>query len=105
MNQLVYTTSAAPFYMQPDYFLGKLLCSFRIRREVRQLTSEINPVEIYCDVTENAAESYIFSSSGIFKHSMGAWNRVRIGLLYRTARVQRLAELLPWNRFVGSLKV
>jgi hypothetical protein len=69
-------------------------------------------------------------SPGIFKQSMGARNRVRIGLLYRPASARileqsmgarnrvgislsyrparllySLAELVPWNRFLGSLKV
>jgi hypothetical protein len=34
---------------------------------------------------------------------MGARNRVRIGLSYQPARLHRLAELTPWNRFLGSL--
>jgi hypothetical protein len=37
--------------------------------------------------------------AGIFKQSMGARNR---GLSYR---LHRLAELIPWNRFLGSVKV
>jgi hypothetical protein len=44
-------------------------------------------------------------SAGIFKQSMGARNRVRIGLPYQPAWLQSLAELVPWNRFLGSLKV
>jgi hypothetical protein len=36
---------------------------------------------------------------------MGARNVVGIGLLYRPARVYWLAELVPWNRFLGSIKV
>ncbi len=43
--------------------------------------------------------------AGIFKQSMGANNRVGIGLLYRPARLHRLAELILWNRFLCSLKV
>ncbi len=35
---------------------------------------------------------------------MGAKNRVGKGLLYRTARRHSLAELVPWNRFLGSYK-
>ncbi len=31
--------------------------------------------------------------------------RGTIGLLYRPARLYRLAELIPWNQFLGSLKV
>ncbi len=36
---------------------------------------------------------------------MGARNRVRIGLSYLPAMLQRLAESIPCNRFLGSLKV
>ncbi len=43
--------------------------------------------------------------AGIFKHLKGARNRVGIRLLYRPARLHRLEELIPWNRFLGSLKV
>jgi hypothetical protein len=43
--------------------------------------------------------------SSNFKHSMGAKKRVGIGLSYRPTMLHRLAELLPWNRFLGSLKV
>jgi hypothetical protein len=42
---------------------------------------------------------------GIFKSSMWARNRKGIGLSYRPARLQRLAELTPWNRFLASIKV
>jgi hypothetical protein len=43
--------------------------------------------------------------AGIFKQSLGARNRVGIGLLYRPARLHRLAEYIPWNRFLGSINV
>ncbi len=43
--------------------------------------------------------------AGNFKHSMGAMNRVGIGLSYRPARLHSLMELVRWNRFLGSLKV
>jgi hypothetical protein len=36
---------------------------------------------------------------------MGARHRVGIGLSYRPARLYRLAELMPWNRFLGSINV
>jgi hypothetical protein len=36
---------------------------------------------------------------------MWARQRVGIGLSYRPARLQRLAELMPWNRFLGSIIV
>jgi hypothetical protein len=34
---------------------------------------------------------------------MGTRNRVGIGLSYRHARLHRLAEFIPWNRFLGSM--
>jgi hypothetical protein len=43
--------------------------------------------------------------AGIFKQSMGARKRARIGLSYQPTRLHRLAELILWNRFFGSLKV
>jgi hypothetical protein len=36
---------------------------------------------------------------------MGARHRVGIGLSYRPARLHRLEELMPWNRFLGSINV
>ncbi len=41
--------------------------------------------------------------AGIFKQSMGARNRVGIGLSYQPAGLPRLAEFIPWNRFLGSI--
>jgi hypothetical protein len=43
--------------------------------------------------------------AGIFKKSMGTRHRVGIGLLYRPARLHRLAEFIPWNRFRGPIHV
>jgi hypothetical protein len=39
------------------------------------------------------------------KQSIEARNRVGIGLSYRPARLHSLVELVPWNRFFGSLEV
>ncbi len=36
---------------------------------------------------------------------MGARHRVGIGLSYRPARLHELAELMHWNRFLGSINV
>ncbi len=38
------------------------------------------------------------------KRSVGERHRVRIGLSYRPARLHRLAQFIPWNRFLGSIK-
>jgi hypothetical protein len=43
--------------------------------------------------------------AGIFKQSMGARNRVGIGLSYRPARLHTLAELIPWNQFRGPINI
>ncbi len=37
--------------------------------------------------------------TGILKQALGTRNWVGIGLSYRPARLHRLAELIPWNRF------
>jgi hypothetical protein len=37
--------------------------------------------------------------AGILEQSMGARNRVGIGLSYWSARLHRLEESIPWNRF------
>jgi hypothetical protein len=44
-------------------------------------------------------------SAGILEQSTGARNRVGIGLSNRTAMLHMLAELIHWNRFLGSIKV
>ncbi len=56
-----------------------------------------NPKMFNCTCTQNSAR--------ILEQSMGARNRVGIGLSYWPARLHRLAESVPWNRFLGSLKV
>jgi hypothetical protein len=45
------------------------------------------------------------AGAGIFKKSMGARHRVGIGLSYWPAGLHRLAELMPWNQFLGSINV
>jgi hypothetical protein len=47
----------------------------------------------------------LVARAGIFKEPMGARHRVGIGLLYRPARLHRLAEFIPWNRCLGSINV
>jgi hypothetical protein len=54
---------------------------------------------------KESVSRYVKYSAGIFKQSMGARNREVIGLLYWPARLHSLPELVPWNRFLGSLKV
>jgi hypothetical protein len=44
-------------------------------------------------------------SAGILEQSMEAKNRIGKGFSYRPAWLHRLAESIPWNRFLGALKV
>ncbi len=44
----------------------------------------------------------LLNRAGIFKQSMGTRNREGKRLLYRPARLHRLAESIPCNRFLGS---
>ncbi len=53
---------------------------------------------------QGTALSLQYYRAGIFKHSVGARNRVGIRLSYQPARLNKLAELMHWNRFLGSLK-
>jgi hypothetical protein len=41
-----------------------------------------------------------------FLNNQWGLGRIRVGieLSYRPARLQRLAELIPWNRFLGCLQ-
>jgi hypothetical protein len=45
------------------------------------------------------------ASVGILEQFMGPQSRVEIGFSYRAGWVLRLAESIPWYRFLGSLKV
>jgi hypothetical protein len=53
---------------------------------------------------ESIPPAYV-TCAGIFKQSMRARNRVRIGWSYWPAWLHSLAELVPWNRFLGYIKV
>jgi hypothetical protein len=45
------------------------------------------------------------SSELEFLKSIGARNRAGTGLSYRPARLHRLAEFIPWSKFLGSISV
>jgi hypothetical protein len=47
-------------------------------------------------------ELNLIPCTGILEQSIGARNRVGIGMSYRPARLHRVAESIPWNRFLGS---
>jgi hypothetical protein len=56
-------------------------------------------------IPRNEFRSLYVARAGIFKQSRGARNRVGIGLSHRPTRLHRLAKLIPWNRFLGSINV
>jgi hypothetical protein len=51
----------------------------------------------------DSMESIPLAWAGFFKHSMGARNRLVIGFSYQPARLDRLAEFITLNQFLGSL--
>jgi hypothetical protein len=50
------------------------------------------------DSKKSIQPAYV-ACAGILEQSMGARNRVGIGLSYWPARLHRLEESIPWNRF------
>jgi hypothetical protein len=50
-------------------------------------------------------EGSLLACARIFKQSMGARNRVGLGLSYRPAKPHRLAKLIPWIRFLRFLSL
>ncbi len=66
------------------------------------------PVSDWLRLLDTPFKSYRKLRAGIFKlfkESMVARDRGGIGLSYRPARLHRLAEFIPWNRFLGSRNV
>ncbi len=47
----------------------------------------------------------IRTRAGVLEQSMGARIRIGIGLSHRPARLHSISESMPWNKFLGSLKV
>jgi hypothetical protein len=56
------------------------------------------------DSKESIPPAYV-ARAGILKQSMGARNRIGKGLSYRPAGLPSLADLIYWNRFLGSINV
>ncbi len=69
----------------------------------------INCSEKYCTATIHSPHmlwvAYNFSKKVSLSIHRKIVKRVGKGLSYGPARLHRLAELIPWNRFSGSLKV
>jgi hypothetical protein len=85
---------------------GKLLSSFFKKQEIDILFVLVSifgaPRIIYNGESIHRNRQEVRAE--IVKQSMGTWNRVGVELLYRPARLDRLAEMVPWNWFLGSLK-
>jgi hypothetical protein len=75
--------------------------SSRPQKGLNPHTSSLGPVPRYFAVIIEQKET----RAGIFKQSMGDRNRLGIGFSYRPSRLRRLAEFIPWNRFLGSINV
>ncbi len=76
-------------HLQPTSFLnGQYLILHSIQNNIRIFNA-------YCIWR-------LFYCAGILEQSMGATNQIGIGLSYRPARLNRLAELISWNWFLGS---
>ncbi len=58
-----------------------------------------------CLVKRSLEQPETLLQSWNFKQSVGARNRVGIGLSYRPARLHRLAEFIPWTRFMAFINV
>jgi hypothetical protein len=81
---------------------------FKFIYELSSSTPLIIPIASLQFLFENS-QGYlhlkVHHSAGIFKQSLGARNRLGIGLPYQPTRLHILAELVTWNRFLRSLKV
>ncbi len=55
-------------------------------------------------LSNNSTEHVFYYSAAILEQYIWTRNQVVIGLSYRPASLHRLAESIPWNRFLGSLK-
>ncbi len=75
------------------------LAVWKVVLQARPLFANLHRGSAFSSCEQNKGCSIV--SAGILEQSMGARNRVP----YRPARIHRLEESIPWNRFLGSLKV
>ncbi len=60
---------------------------------------------LHCTSAHVQCKQSPFYRAEIFEQYMGGRNRVGIGFSSRPAGLHRLAEFIPWNRFLGSINV
>jgi hypothetical protein len=101
-------------YSHEQVYASKILnkvihTPFALRRRRQNLpykfciSISLKTAESWQDASRRASEGIVQCWN--FKTIYGGWNPLGIGLWYRPGRLQRLAELIPWNRFLGSLTV
>jgi hypothetical protein len=83
-------------------FIGNILEDWLIILAIKYYS--INQTELQRDIFHEKSKDPNFAfCAGTLEQSKGASYPVGIGLSYRPARLHRLAESIPWNRFLGSL--
>jgi hypothetical protein len=102
-NSLQYTacTFSSANYIIKQFIEKNALHNFLVQREETDYLYEI----LQSPGLGLSRVHAVLNRAGIFKESMGARNRGGIGLSYRPAGLHRLAEFIPWNRFLGSINV
>ncbi len=80
-----------PDVLKPDVLKPDVLWVYRLRSQGIDSEESIQPTNV--------------TRARIFKQSMGARNRVGIGLSHRPAKLHRLSEFIPWNWFLRSLNI
>ncbi len=86
----------------------KFWCTLQLRGQIHYPPISSLPLYVLC-----VGEKAVWIGEGrvqnlgleFLNKAIGARNLVGIGLSYRPAKLNRLAESIPWNRFLGSLKV
>jgi hypothetical protein len=79
-------------------------------RSARSMVTTRIQSSVFSSGKQNISSIFLHSASvlscaGILEQSMGARNRLGIGLSYWPARLHRLVELIHWNQFLGSLSL
>jgi hypothetical protein len=112
-NQDILSKSLTDTCMQklgtrPRSFISENTCFEFLVQCIKQdiyLQSALHHFSVVFSYFIISISSSVHLSWNFWNNPRGARNRVGIGLSYRPARLHSLAESVPWNRFMGSLKV
>ena len=66
---------------------------------------EHDPLTVLSDPLRSHCTLPLMLTAFFLSVSVGARHGGGIGLSYRHARLHRLAEFIPWNRFLGSINI